>query len=212
MHISEGVLSPEVLAAGAVLAACGVALGLRALKDDSRLMTTGILSAAFFVGSLVHVPLGPGNVHLLLVGSIGMLLGWAAFPAICVALVLQAVLFQFGGITTLGVNTLTMALPAVLCCYAFKKMLHSASPRKRQLAGFLCGSLSVAGSALLTALALALANEAFLPSAKLLLLAHLPVMVLEGFLAVFLLGFLSKVRPELLQISTPSPKGDTDLA
>ena len=30
------------------------------------------------------------------------ILGWAAFPAFLVALFLQAVLFQFGGLTTLG--------------------------------------------------------------------------------------------------------------
>ena len=53
MHIAEGVLSPAVLGAGAVLAAVGTAIGLRRLDYD-RLMSVGILSAAFFVGSLIH--------------------------------------------------------------------------------------------------------------------------------------------------------------
>ncbi len=200
MHISEGVLSPEVLTAGAVLACCGIAMGLRSL-NDKRLVTTGLMSAAFFVGSLIHVPLGPGNVHLLLVGLIGMLLGWAAFPAICVALILQAVLFQFGGITVLGVNTITMALPAVCCHYVFRRYLLDTRPAKRKISAFLCGSVSVAGSCLLTALALALTNDAFLLSAKLLLLAHIPVMIIEGFLSVFLISFLQKVRPDILNLS-----------
>lgn len=46
MHISEGVLSPEVLTAGAVLACAGIAMGLRGL-NDKRLVTTGLMSAAF---------------------------------------------------------------------------------------------------------------------------------------------------------------------
>lgn len=150
------------------------------------------------MGSLIHVPLGPGNVHLLLVGIIGMLLGWAAFPAICVALILQAVLFQFGGITVLGVNTVTMALPAVCCHYALRRYLCGAHTTKSRIAAFLCGSLSVAGSCILTALALALTSEAFLPSAKLLLLAHIPVSIIEGFLSVFLISFLQRVRPDIL--------------
>ncbi len=200
MHISEGVLSPEVLTAGAVLACAGIAMGLRTLKDK-RLVTTGLMSAAFFVGSLIHVPVGPGNVHLLLVGLIGMLLGWAAFPAICVALILQAVLFQFGGITVLGVNTVTMALPAVCCHYAFRRYLCSSSKFQSRIAAFLCGSVSVAGSCLLTALALALTSEAFLPSATLLLLAHIPVIIIEGCLSVFLIGFLQRVRPDILNLS-----------
>ena len=47
MHISEGVLSPAVLGAGAVLAAAGIVIGLRKLDYD-RLMTVAILAAAFF--------------------------------------------------------------------------------------------------------------------------------------------------------------------
>ena len=112
MHISEGVLSPAVLGAGAVLAAAGIVIGLRKLDYD-RLMTVAILAAAFFVGSLIHVPIGPSSVHLILNGLLGMLLGWAAFPSIFVALMLQAILFQYGGITVLGVNTFNMAFPAV---------------------------------------------------------------------------------------------------
>lgn len=99
MHISEGVLSPAVLGAGAVLAAAGIVIGLRKLDYD-RLMTVAILAAAFFVGSLIHVPIGPSSVHLILNGLLGMLLGWAAFPSIFVALMLQAILFQYGGIRT----------------------------------------------------------------------------------------------------------------
>ncbi len=47
----------------------------------------------------------------------GLLLGWPAFPAILVGLFLQALLFQFGGLTVLGVNTFNVAVPAVLCFY-----------------------------------------------------------------------------------------------
>jgi cobalt/nickel transport system permease protein len=35
----------------------------------------------------------------------GLLLGGAAFPAILTALLLRAMLFQFGDLTVLGVNT-----------------------------------------------------------------------------------------------------------
>ena len=114
MHISEGVLSPSVLIAGAALTTAGVAVGLKRL-DLEEIPSMGILSAGFFVASLVHVPIGPASVHLVLNGLLGLILGWKAFPAILVGLALQGLLFQFGGITTLGVNTLNMALPAVIC-------------------------------------------------------------------------------------------------
>lgn len=46
MHIAEGVLSAPVLIAGAAVAAAGIAVGLKRL-DESRLMTAGLVGAAF---------------------------------------------------------------------------------------------------------------------------------------------------------------------
>ena len=200
MHISEGVLAPAILVGGAVLAAAGTYMGLRRLDYD-RLMTVAILAATFFVGSLVHVPLGPGSVHLVLNGLLGVFLGWSAFPAILIALMLQAVLFQFGGITILGVNTFNMAFPAVVFAALFRPMLFK-SPKSRLLSGFLCGALSVAGASLLTALSLAFTDEGFLRSAELLLLANIPVMLIEGVVTAMILGFVTRVRPEMLAPDT----------
>ncbi|MBW1903093.1 MAG: energy-coupling factor ABC transporter permease, partial [Deltaproteobacteria bacterium] len=75
MHISEGVLSAPVLISCVVLAAAGTAVGLKKL-DYERIPQVAVLSAAFFIVSLVHVPIGPSNVHLILNGLIGLLLGW----------------------------------------------------------------------------------------------------------------------------------------
>ena len=58
MHISEGVLSGPVLISGGALAAVGTAIGLKKLDYD-RIAQAAILSAAFFVASLIHVPIGP---------------------------------------------------------------------------------------------------------------------------------------------------------
>ena len=110
MHISEGILGVPVLAAGTGLAILGTAIGLKKM-DYERLPQVAVLSSAFFVASFIHVPLGPAAVHLVLNGLCGLLLGWLAFPAILVGLALQALLFQFGGLTTLGVNTFNLAFP-----------------------------------------------------------------------------------------------------
>ncbi|WP_300157914.1 cobalt transporter CbiM [Solidesulfovibrio sp.] len=196
MHISEGVLSGPVLAGGWALAAGGVALGLRRLDYD-RIMTVAILSAAFFVASLIHVPIGPASVHLILNGLLGVVLGPAAFPAICIALLLQALLFQFGGLVVLGVNTVDMALPAVLCFLVFGPLLR-AGGKARVVGAFCCGFFAVLGAGGLTALALALSGEAFTATAKLILTAHIPIMLIEGVLTAMVVGFLAKVRPEML--------------
>jgi cobalt/nickel transport system permease protein len=199
MHISEGVLSPTVLIAGAGLTAVGVAVGLRKLESE-EIPSMGILSAAFFVASLIHVPLGPASVHLVLNGLLGLLLGWKAFPAILVGLALQALLFQFGGLTTLGVNTLNMALPAVVCYYLFGWGVRTGV---RQVVfttmAFVCGAFPILLSGVLVGFSLYLTGEAFLPAAKLVVAAHVPVMLIEGALTVACALFLRRVKPELLE-------------
>lgn len=196
MHISEGVLSAPVLVSGMTLAAAGTAIGLKKLDYD-HIAKAGMLSAAFFVASLIHVPIGPSNVHLVLNGIVGLLLGWAAFPAILVALILQAVLFQFGGITTLGVNTVIMALPAVVSYFAFGPLIHK-NNSTAIVAAFACGSLSVLLGAVLVGLALVFTEENFFEVSAIVIAAHLPVMIIEGIVTALCVAFLKKVQPELL--------------
>jgi cobalt/nickel transport system permease protein len=200
MHISEGILSLPVLAGGAALGLAGVAWGLRRLPMD-RLPQTAILSAAFFVASLIHVPVPPTQAHLLLNGLLGLLLGWAAFPAILVALSLQALLFQFGGLTTLGINTFNMALPALLCWLCLRRLL-TRGKKWRLLAGALAGMGGVLGAGLLVSCSLALSGEDFYGLALLVLLAHIPVMIIEGIITALLVEYLARVKPELLSHPT----------
>ena len=199
MHISEGILSAPVLATGAALTAAAVGYSLKKM-EHKEVPKVAILSSVFFVASLIHVPVGPSSVHLILNGIIGVLLGWSAFPAILVALSLQGVLFQFGGITTLGVNTFNMALPAIICFYLFNRGVRSENNFIALMMAFVCGFLAVLLSGIMVAAALVFTGEPFLQVAKLVVIAHLPVMILEGVLTAFCIGFLRKVRPEILDI------------
>jgi len=199
MHISEGVLSAPVLAGGAVLTTVGTAVGLKMLDYD-RIMTVSLLSATFFVASLIHVPIGPGSVHLLLGGLLGLILGWGAYPAIVVALGLQALFFQYGGIIVLGVNGFTIGGPAVFCGILLKPML-SGNKKQQMTAGFLAGFCAVFLSALLMAGALFLSNHGFLQVAGLVLLSHLPVMLIEGLITMFVVTFLTRVQPEIFSLT-----------
>ena len=204
MHISEGILSGPVLLTGAALAAAGTAVGLKKLDYD-RIAQTGILSAAFFVASLIHVPVGPTSVHLILNGIVGLLLGWCAFPAILIALLLQGLFFQFGGITTLGVNTLIMALPAVICYYLFSPFIVKKNT-SAMIAAFFCGFLCVFLSAVIMGASLVFSEENFLEISALVIVAHLPVMVIEGVITAFCIVFLKKVKPELISQTRNSVK------
>lgn len=200
MHISEGVLSPDVLIAGALLSVGGVAIGLREM-DYGKIPEVAVLSSAFFVVSLIHVPIGPVSAHLILNGLLGILLGWIAFPSILVALLLQALLFQFGGLTTLGVNTLIMAAPAVMSYYLFSFLIKKGNHMLTAISGFLAGIIGVGAAGLLVALSLWGTGEAFINVIKIIIAAHIPVMLVEGVVTAFCILFLKRVKPELLSLS-----------
>ena len=204
MHIVDGVLGAPVLIGASMLAVAGVARGLSALDTES-IPRAGLLTAVFFIASLIHVPVGPSSAHLMLTGLMGLLLGWAAFPAILVGLLLQAAFFGFGGLTVIGVNTLNLALPAVVIGLLAQRILMrlDASPRSATVlvAGFLVGALSFGVSAVSVAGALALSGSEFLVAAKLILIVQIPVMLVEGAITAATLRLLLTVRPELLPVA-----------
>ncbi len=207
MHLHEAVLSgsPQgigVLCLGGVGALAGTALGLRAM-DHEQVPRVALVSAVFFVVSLIHIPVGVTSIHLTLSGLVGLLLGWTAFPALLIALLLQAVLVGHGGLLALGVNTLAMALPAVAVYHIFQRMSHSSNRSLNFLAGFGAGSSAILGSAFLISAALWVSGESFELAAKAVFVFHLAVAVIEGLVVGSAIVFLRQVCPERLFLATP---------
>ncbi|WP_404383448.1 cobalt transporter CbiM [Caenispirillum salinarum] len=202
VHMVEGVVSAPVIAGCTALAAAGVGYGLTKLKADD-MPKAAVVGAAFFVASLIHVPVGPSSAHLLANGLMGLLLGWSALPAMAVALLLQAAFFGFGGVTTLGVNLVLIGLPAIVVHHLFRDLVTRG--RGAWAAGFACGALAIALSALGAAVALAASGAAFVPAAKLVVLAHLPVMVVEGVVTAAAISLLARVKPDALW-ARPAPQ------
>src|SRR5438270_4021392 len=118
VHISDGVLTGPWLAAGFAGAALLLWSACYRVRDD-EIPRIALLTSAFFVASLIHIRVGPTSVHLLLNGLVGAVLGRRAALAIPVGLFLQAALLGHGGLTTLGVNSCVLALPALLAWQLF---------------------------------------------------------------------------------------------
>lgn len=195
MHIVDGALSDPVVIGGGILAALGVAYGLKHI-DAEKIPQAGILSATFFIASLIHIPLGPSSVHLILNGLLGLTLGWAAFPALLIALLLQAVFFGYGGFVVLGVNTVNIALPAILMGIVCRHMVVNSTPKIAAIWGAIAGGGAILLTAVFVAASLALSGEAFIPAAQLVLISHLPVIAVEGFLTGAAVLLIRRVRPD----------------
>ena len=121
VHISDGVLTWPWLVGGFVLAGLLVAAAMVRVRDE-EIPRIALMTAAFFVASLIHVSIGPTSVHLLLNGLLGVIVGRRAPLAVLLGLTLQAVLFGHGGFTTIGVNTCVMALPALGAAWLFGRL------------------------------------------------------------------------------------------
>lgn len=198
MHISDGVLPTSIAIGSYAVSALICTWSVKRTRSED-LPKVAVLTAAFFVASLVHLPFGPTSVHLLIPGLVGALLGPSAFLAIALGLVLQCLLFQFGGLTALGANLLMMGLPALLAGWVFYHF-KGQERKRRILVGALCGGGATIFSALLLALLLATGGEDFYGVAKLALMAHLPVLLIEAGVSAMVVSFLLKVKPEVLDI------------
>ncbi|MCK8601199.1 cobalt transporter CbiM [Desulfoferrobacter suflitae] len=202
MHISDGVLPTSMAVGSYAVSLALTAWSVRKTRGDD-LPKVAVVTSSFFVASLIHVPLGPTSVHLLIPGLVGILLGSSAFVSVALGLLLQSLLFQFGGITAWGANSLMMGLPALTAGWLFA-LIKGKTLFRTVLAGAICGGLGVMLAGTVLAVLLISSGEDFLGVAKIALVAHLPVIAIEAAISAFTVSFLYKVKPELLRTAFPA--------
>lgn len=194
MHIADGII-PNLW--------CGAAHGIswtalywlgRRIETD-EVVRLGMLASASFAISLIHFPLGATSVHLGLYGLAGILAGKRAFPVIFAALLFQTILFQHGGLLSLGLNAANMGTGALLASLLWRSGLGPQPAR-----AFLCGFVGVLTPALLIALEFSLTGygKGFWFMAAL----YLGAATIEGLLTVAIVSFLGRARPALLAART----------
>ncbi len=265
VHISDGVLFPSWWVGGIVLMVVLAVIGAWRIRDE-EIPRIALLTSVFFVASLVQLPVPPTHAHLLLNGLMGVVLGWRAALAIPLGVFLQTVLFQQGNLTTLGINSCLMTVPAIAASYLFSWLQGSWLRRPWLCSALMVVSFLVWALSLMVSVALLLKNDwqqsvfeiALSPiavgsalllaglaawverrmdhsaefplglflgvltvlgsvslnyfvlieggikdwrvPARLEVLFHLPIAAIEGIILGFTLGFLGRVKPEMLGI------------
>ncbi len=159
MHIPDGYLSPSTCA---LLYGTAIPFWYTAFARVKRLLNTRLIpllsvaSAFCFVIMMFNVPLPGGTTgHAVGVGAATVVLGpWASMLSVSIALLIQAVFFADGGITTFGANCFNMAIVGSLVAhFAYRAVAGRtaiASPR-RVVAAALAGYAAINVAALLTA-------------------------------------------------------------
>lgn len=199
MHISDGILDPKICIGGYVLAACLVGVALKKVKQED-ITKVSVVGAAFFVSSLIHFKVGFSSVHLTLIGLVGIVLGVHSSLAIITGLFFQAVMFNHGGLSTLGVNSVLFSVPALIVYgifdMVFKRIMN------HTVLGVIAGIL--AGGAVVLALLcvmfiLYFSGEGLRGFAYLFSISNGVLALVEGIVTAIAIMQILNVKPQMLQ-------------
>jgi cobalt/nickel transport system permease protein len=181
------------------------------------------MAAFIFAAQMVNFPvLGGTSGHLLGGVLAAVLLGpFAGAIVIACVLVIQCLIFQDGGLTALGANILNMAVIGTMGGYGMYRLMRGRSGDHRRIlfATAVASWFSVVLASSACALELAFSKTSplniVLPA---MLGIHALIGIGEGVVTTLIVGFVLKVRPDLLHLLShrngmdgPFERGDAAL-
>jgi len=209
MHIPDGFLSTGVSVATWAGSAGGLGYALQRVNKtlgERQVPLMGVTAAFIFAAQMLNFTVIGGTSGHLLGGALAaILLGpWAGMLVLTSVLVIQALLFQDGGLLALGANIFNMAVIGVLVGWAAYRLLNRLLGGRTWaifVSGFLAGWFSVVAASLAAAIELALSGtlawQVVVPAMGGI---HALIGVGEGLITVAVLGFLRVTRPDLLTL------------
>ncbi len=217
MHIPDGFLSLPVALLFWALAILVVALALRRADQelgDRQVPLMGVLAACIFAAQMLNFAVAGGTSgHLLGAALAVILLGpWAATLVLTAVVGLQALLFQDGGLLTLGANIFNMAVVGVWVAYGVYqtvRRLAGARPWGVLAGGAISAWLSIVVTALACALQLAVSGTS---PAQWVIPAmggiHALIGIGEALITVGALAFLYAARRDLFSPDLAQPSSN----
>ncbi len=208
MHIPDGLLSLPLVAVTWGLALGLIALALKQVDSEYKERTVplmGVCAAFIFAAQMINFPIPGGTSGHLLGGTLaGVLLGpWAGSLVMAVVFIVQAFLFQDGGVTVLGANVVNMGLIGTFGGYYLYRLVRNLVGRT-SLKGVLVGTAvaawsSVVVAAIVAAVQLALSGAVPLAVGLTAMAAwHVMIGVGEAVISVIAVSYIWRTRPDML--------------
>ena len=204
MHIMEGFLPLKWVVVWFVICIPFWIIGIRKLQNISKAgvqdkMTLALAGAFIFILSALKIPSVTGSSsHPTGVGLSAILYGPFVTSILgTIVLIFQAGLLAHGGFTTLGANTVSMAIAGPIVSYLIYKGL---AKRNRTLAVFLAASVGDLATYVVTSFQLALAYPSadggiltsFIKFAMVFAVTQVPLAIIEGLLTNVVMNILEK--------------------
>jgi len=199
MHIPDGLLSPAVWGGGWVLGGGGLAFSLwkaRRTLEGHLIPLAGVMAAFIFAAQMLNFPVLPGVSGHLVGGALAAIVLGPSLGAVVifVVLLIQSLLFGDGGITALGLNTISMALIGSWGGFALYRLVGGSEPTgvRRWIAAFIAGFGATVVASAVTGLALALSLDYPLDSFLSLIVGyHALIGIGEGIITALVIGVLA---------------------
>jgi cobalt/nickel transport system permease protein len=208
MHIPDGFLTNRIAVSLDVLSCVNILYAAQRVKLDFTgrvIPVMGVLAAFVFAAQMLNFPiLGGTSGHLIGGSLLAILLGpMAGFLTMTTVVIAQALFLQDGGLVALGANIFNIAAIPCFSGYAVYRLLNRSAAGGKRLfvAGFISGWVSLVLASVFCALQLGLSGAIPLRIGLTAMLGYNAIVgVVEGMLTGGVLGFLRKVRPDLLKI------------
>ena len=208
MHIPDGFLNLPVSLLTWAIAIALIALSLNRAQAEYQARAVplmGVCAAFIFAAQMINFPIPGGTSGHLLGGALaGVLLGpWAGSLVMAVVFIVQAVVFQDGGITVLGANITNMGLIRTFCGYYLYRAIRQVFGRDTWR-GIATGTVvaawtSVVTASLLCAVQLVLSGTVpFAVAISAMAFWHLLIGIGEAVITVVTVSFIWRTRPDLL--------------
>ncbi len=208
LHIPDGFLSLPVSLITWVISIALIAVSLnkvQAIYKEKTVPLMGVCAAFIFAAQMINFPIPGGTSGHLLGGTLaGVLLGpWAGTLVMTVVFIVQAFIFQDGGLTVLGANIFNMGLIGTFGGYylyrAIRKALGLSNWRSMAIAVAVSAWTSVVAAALICAFQLSLSGTVPLNVVLPAMLGwHFIIGIGEAIITVLAVSYIWRTRPDLI--------------
>lgn len=204
LHLSDGLIPLWQAAIYWILTIALLALYMYKIskteETEKVIVKTAVLAAVTIVASSISIPSPFGvPIHLFLIPLVVILLG--PLSGVAVALLCFLVQFLFlgmGGITSLGANVVTMGIVMSFSTYYFYKFTAELDDRLSIFSGTFMGIIMATITQIVILLFAGVATLEVLMAT--LVPFYLFVGIIEGFINIFIIMFIFKLKPELAQV------------
>jgi cobalt/nickel transport system permease protein len=212
MHIPDAFIPIWQGAIYWIIALIFIALALRWARNEmseEKIPLIAVLAAGIFALQSFNLPVSFGTSGHLVGGALAAIILGSPFAAVFIltlVLIVQAVLFGDGGITTMGANIINMGvIGGFVGFYTFKGLMgvtHNVN-----IAGFAAAWLACVIPALACAVEMYFAGTFPLVEGLIAMgLYHALIGVIEGFVTVVAINLIVTARPDIVDFALKAPE------